>query len=257
MIGNYRMGLKRHVVHLGDSPSIEEYSDLTTLDPSTVPFFPPLPSDFDKPDRISMVTSDGGFKDYMKSKNAAVGSPYSALQATELTGRKIIIWDGGDSKFLRHVDTSKYPISTDDSKNVTITDIETALNGASSKGGLADFAAVLGTFLPTEKQYQIINIPGRTIYTLDDTGLHIKQYTVDFVTLVSSITMLHATGDIMLTAGTTAITVAKDGTATLNANGSKIEVLTAGIINIDAGTNQVNIDASKVDVTVSGTMDVN
>lgn len=274
MIGNYRMGLRRHIVHLGDSLSIEEYTDLENSGLTELPFFPPLPAVFDEADHISMVTSNGGFKDYMKSTNPRGGPSYSALQATELTGRKIIIWDGADSKFRRHVDTSDYPVSTADSKNVKITDIETVLNGASGKGGLADIHANLGAFLPSEKEWGVYNIPGQCVVETTDTKYSVRIYNAAWDTLICEFSIakvdgkvtigdnvtkaeLTPDGDIVLTAGTTVITAVKNGTATVNANGSKVEVLSAGVININAGNNQVNIDASKVDVTVSGTMDVN
>lgn len=211
MIGNYREGLNRKIIHLGDSPTIVDYADLTNALQTGFPFFPPLPSDFTKPDRVLIESSDGGFKRYIKSKNPAVSGDPSALEAIELTGQKIIIWDPTNAKFITQMLKADYAISADDSKNVKLTDIETVLNGASGKGGLADIHANLGTFLPSEKSWTIINIAGQSIIETTDTKVSIRMYDATFATLQTEFEMLQS-GNLVITAGTTVVTLTKSGT---------------------------------------------
>jgi len=201
MIGNRRKGLLRDITHLGTTLSINQISDLTAAALTEIPFFPPLPSDFVQPDRISLITTDGGYKEYIKSKDPASGSPYSALKATEATGQKTIIWDGAHAEFLRHVDTTDYPVSADDSKNVKVADIETVLDGALGKGGLSEIHANLGGFLPNEKEWVIIDIPAQTIMKMTNTGFSVKVYNAAFSAVESSFTM-EKNGDTVIDAGT-------------------------------------------------------
>jgi hypothetical protein len=222
MIGNIRLGVKRNIVHIGDGLSISEYADLETLNPSTVPFFPPLPTfpgdpDVDPfvPHRTSLVSTDSGFKEYIKGDHPTVGK--SSRKAQEMTGYKTIIWDKTMDEFLPSVDTTEYPISADDSKNVELADIETVLNGASSKGGLADIHANLGTFLPDENSWTIINIPGQFILEMTETKFSARLYNSGFSTVLSKIEIDKSTGDILMDAGSNDVDI---NGATVRINGT-------------------------------------
>lgn len=228
-IGNYRMGSRRHIIHLGGTLSDDELDMLEddAGDPLTsLPLFPPLPAtDFAKPFRVHLLSSDIGYIDYIKTANPdEENTSRYAYQAKQSTGYREFIFDAGNTNM-------KYESTTINSvSKVDILDLETIIDSAVNTATDADAI----TFLPTDGEYVIYNIAANTVIRSDP---------------VSGISLEKWDGTSTLGAIQAYINITSDGYMDiLDSNGNNIIMDNTGTIITD-GTRTITMNGSTVDVT--------
>lgn len=207
-IGNYRMGVRRHVTHLGGTISEDELDmleDKEHVPLESFPLMPPLPAvDYLKPFRTKLITSDVGYIDYIKTAHSdETTTARYAYQSKQSTGFRHFIFDAGNIN-MKYESTGTPTVST-----VTIEDLETVVDV-----GIEDQIpnAVLDGqhFIPDDGDWIIVNVPGQHIIRSTSSGLRLQMYTADFTAFQSEI-LLDKNGDIVITAGDRTITI--DSTA--------------------------------------------
>lgn len=244
-IGNYRMGARRHITHLGGTISDDQLDDLTTVIAAdfapiasiSFPFMPPIPADYDEAERVNLLTTDSGYVSYIKGTQPDASIQY-AWTAEQATGKRIFIIDAVNDELKKGVTNTGLDKDAVDIENIEEI-LDAAVNTATS--------AIETTFLPADGEYIIINVATKTILRMDAaTGISLEQYDGSGATLgvLQSYVNVDASGGIVVAAGTTDITIPLDGAIT-----------------IDAGSNNINITAADVDITgtltVSGAVDIN
>lgn len=219
-IGNYRMGVRRHITHLGGTISddeLDQFEDDEGTPLTTFPFFPPLPEvAFDKPFRSHLISSDVGYVDYIKAAHpdeaAADKYAYRAEQGT------------GFRRFVYSTDSVKSPLMEYESvdinsvSKVDIKDIETIIDAGvdAAVTGTDGLLVAEQTLLPQDGQDILINFPGWHVVRSDDTGYTIEIFDgAGLANLVSYIAFEKTSGNVELGAGTTTITMTKDGIITI------------------------------------------
>ncbi len=251
-IGNYRMGVRRHVTHLGGTISDDELNYLADdIDvPLTVfPLVPPKPATaFLKPFRANLLTSDVGYIDYVKAAHPdETTTARYAYQAKQSTGFTHFIFQAGHSNMMYE--------SSDDSlvsqDTIEVKDIETVVDPA------IDIAtdSVTGTLLPADGEYTIYNIKNKVVLRLDGTGISLEQYNKAIApnstlgTLQSYIN-IGTDGDIIIESGTTTVAMGLSGnivltdsvnTVTMDKENSTITLAVASGRTITMGTSVVNV----------------
>ena len=205
-IGNYRIGTRRNITHLGgtftddmlDNLSAIENDDFYPTASLSFPFFPPKPANYTQAERINLITTDSGYVNYLKSTHPSINNNETFL-GEQGTGFRRIIY-GAD-------DLTTHATTLTDSGRVDVQDIETVLNAAIG----TDLGAATGitTFLPISGEDITVNIPGQHIIRSESTGLSIEMYSdATLATLTTSIDIPKSSGDIIMTAGTTIATIA-------------------------------------------------
>ncbi|KKN76662.1 hypothetical protein LCGC14_0368590 [marine sediment metagenome] len=231
-IGNYRMGARRNILHLGGTFSDDMLDDLSSVEitdfyPRTIlsfPFFPPKPVNYVQSARINLLTTDGGYVNYLKSIHPSVNNNETFL-GEQGTGFRRIIW-AADAL------TTHATVLTD-SDSVDVQDIETVLDAAI--GTDLDAGTGITTFLPVSGEDITVNIPGKHIVRSTDVGYTIEIYSdATLATLTSSIAFSTdgaTAGDVEITAGNNIIYLdadanltLTDGTRSITMNGSTVDV---------------------------------
>lgn len=253
-IGNYRIGARRYITHLGGTIDHKQMDNLTIIDKPdfyptdevSFPLFPPKPPNIDKAPRVLLTTSDSGYVDYIVSKHPS-DSTKDAWRAEQGTGFRRFIFSQGNL-------TSSASATGLKDREVEIEDIETVLNTAINNATSSDFT----TFLPADGEDITINIPGEHVIRSSSTSWAIEHYGDGFGSLPSSIISLDiASGDIDMVAGTTDIEIKKDGNIIMTAGTTSVTINTDGAVAIDAGSNNMSLTADTLAITgkltVSGT----
>lgn len=213
-IGNYRVGARRNIIHLGGTISDDQLDDLSTVVdtdfyPTTdvsFPFFPPKPTNYTQASRVNLLTTDAGFVRYLTSSHPSINNNETFV-AEQGNGWRRFIWDSDDQTISAATLT--------DSGRVDIQDIETVLNAAVA----TDVAATdITTFLPVAGEDITINIPGQHIIRSNSSGLKLELYSdATLATLQSTIEIIKSSGNVILTAGDRTITIdSTAGTGTVN-----------------------------------------
>lgn len=244
-IGNYRMGARRNILHLGGTFSGDMLDELHSVEitdfyPRTIlsfPFFPPKPVNYVQSERINLLTTDGGYVNYLKSIHPSVNNNETFL-GEQGTGFRRIIW-AADA-------LTTHATILNDSDSVDIQDIETVLDAAvntATGGAIGDPTS--DKFLPVSGQDITVNIPGQNIIRSTSDGISLEMYDdASFTNLTTLIDMPKSSGSIIMTAGTTIVTITLDG-----------------VVAIDAGSNDMTLTAANLDITgalkVSGDLNVN
>lgn len=237
-IGNYRMGARRTITHLGGTISDDQLDDLSTvvatdfhpIESISYPFFPKLPTEYDKAPRINLLTTDLGYVNFLKSMHPKDTTPFTAKAEQGNAFRRFIYAQGAQT------DSSTPTLDQDDIDAVTIEDIETVLDYAIGEDVKA--TGITGFFLPQAAGEDItVNIPGQHIIRSNSDGFKIEQYSdSDLTTLTATIVVDKTNQDIVLTTGTRSITMDQDGNIVLAVDGSfrKITMspLTGGTVNV-------------------------
>ena len=248
-IGNYRVGVRRHITHLGGTISDDELDMLKDSEGvalTNYPLFPPLPAvDFEKPFRSHLITSDVGYIDYIKAAHPTV-TPVTdkyAYQSKQSTGFRHFIFDAGNTnmKYESIVSTSVSRVEVIDLETVVDVGIAAAIGAGALPGQ---------TFIPRTPEddgtWTLINVPGQHMIKSTPTDLRLQMYTADFAAFQSEI-LLDQNGDIILTAGTTDITVTKNGAIVLDDGTRSITLGTSNVV-ISDGTLSITMDGTTVDV---------
>lgn len=212
-IGNYRMGVRRHITHLGGTLSDDELDMLEDSDGealTTFPLFPPKPeAAFVKPFRSHLITSDVGYIDYIKAAhNTETTTARYAHQAKQSTGFRHFIFNAGNvnMKYESTVLTSVSKVRIGDLESVVDAGINTATDSDAT------------TFLPVDGEYVIYNIAANTVIRSDPiSGISLEKW---------------------------------DGTTTLGAIEAYINITADGYINIlDSNGNGITMDNTGVVIT--------
>ena len=208
VVGSVRAGFKRLVVNLGETLHEGDVHDLSTA-PSSLPWVPDAPADPADQERIYLLASDTGYKFVAKSGNSAATTPY-ATELRDITGSKTVIWKGNEGGFKLSIDRSTANV---DSARVKYDGVETVLNSTYSTTG-----SVLGTVVPDAGSWSILNVTGRNEIRSDVDGAYLNYYaTLNDAAPTSQVKVDTATGNVVITAGTTTITVTKDGDVVIKA----------------------------------------
>lgn len=250
-IGNYRSGVRRHITHLGGTLSEDELdmledSQVPPVALSSFPLFPPLPTtDFGLPFRTKLITSDVGYIDYIKTAHPdeETATDKYAYRSEQGTGFRRFIYPAGDT-----IDNSLiYESTTINSvSKVDIEDLESLID--------AQFVnQIAGTtltkqFLPDDGEDILINFAGQNILRSNKDGIHLEVYDdVNFTELISLIDIDRETGDIFIGAGTTDISITKDGAITID-DGTRSIVLGTTNIVLTNGSRSITVSSSAVTI---------
>lgn len=245
-IGNYRIGARRNITHLGGTISDDQLDDLSTVveadfhpdDTVTFPFFPKLPTDYLKSPRINLITTDLGYVNFLKSMHPKDTTPFTALAEQGNAFRRFIYAQGAQTS------SSSPTLTQDNIDAVQIDDIETVLDAAIATDVEA---AGITTFLPVAGEDITVNIPGQHIIRSNAAGFILEMYSdATLLTLTTSIDVDKTSGNIILTAGTTTITVTKDDDIILTDS--------ANTITMDKGVPSITITNGGVTATLSGSV---
>jgi hypothetical protein len=248
-IGNYRMGARRNILHLGgtfDDDMLDDLSSITATDfhPTaslSFPFFPKLPADYTKSARVNLITTDLGYVNMINSMHPADTTPVAVRSEQGNAFRRIIYGQGNQT------DSSA---TLTDAGMVKIVDIETVLDAA--MGTDLHSATGVTTFLPAVAdagEDLLVNIPGQHIIRSEPAGLSLEMYTgATLSSLTTSIDMPKSSGNIILTAGSAIITITKDGAISIDDGSYSITVGTSSIVATD-GSVSLTISGGVVDVS--------
>ena len=244
IVGNVRAGFKRLTIHLGETLNADDVHDLsatTVQDP--LPLIPDPPTDQTKPERVYLLASDGGYKRLVKSKHPQ-DNTVSALEAVEGTGFKFVVWNGDEADFVLGAQKTSA-----DPKRVKYDGVETVLNGSYTNTG-----AVLGSFLPSNGEWSVLNVPGTNEVKMTPNGLELNLYPdLATTTPTSQVKIDKTTGNVVITAGTTVLTVTKDGDVTIDVSGGSGTQTISGNLVVN-GTLTVSSDTDlNGNLTVQGT----
>ncbi len=251
-IGNYRMGVRRHITHLGGTISEDELDllkDDAGVDLTIFPLFPPLPPvSYTEPFRSKLITSDVGYIDYIKAAHSAkTTTSRFAHRSEQGTGFRRWIYDAGNSnmKFKSEQKFSTSKVDIKDMEDIIDTALGTAIGGST----------LTKQFLPDDGEDILINFPGQNIIRSNKDGIHLEIYdNTTLTTLVSLIDIDTTTGEILIGAGTSDITIVKDGTITIDTSASNSNII------LNTGSGDLVLTAGKLDITgdlsVSGKLDV-
>jgi len=251
-VGNYRMGVRRHITHLGgtiDDDELDHLEDELGSPLILFPLFPPKPAaSYIKPFRAHLIASDVGYLDYVKAAHPTV-TPVEdryAYQSKQSTGFRHFIFNAGNSNMKAN--TSNLV----DQDKVEVGDLETVVN--------VGIAAAMGSgalpnqeFIPIDGEWLMVNIKGQHIIRSrgsdvpDDKTLRLQMYTAGFAALQSEI-LLDSNGDIIITAGTTDVTITKDGSIAIDDGTYSVTVGTSSIAATD-GSVTLSISSGVVDVS--------
>lgn len=244
-IGNYRMGVRRYITHLGGTLSDDELDmleDSSGTQLTSFPLFPPLPpTSFSKPFRTHLISSDIGYIDYIKTAHPdETGSSRYAYQSKQRTGYREFIFDANNSNMKYESDTINSVSKVDIKDLETITDaaINTATDGDAT------------TFLPTDGEYVIYNIAANTVIRSDSiSGISLEKWNGTstlgstlqaYINITSDgyIDITDVNGN-NITMDNTSVTIT-DGSRTIVLDGSDI-ILTNGSRSITVGSTAVNV----------------
>lgn len=244
-IGNYRKGVRRNIIHLGGTISEDELDMLEDNDGvqlSSLPLLPPIPTDFTKPFRTNLITSDVGYISYIKSAhNTETSTNRFAHKAEQGTGFRRFIYDAGNSNMMHEssVINSVSKVDIEDLETVIDTQLGTAIAGST----------LSKKFLPDDGEDSSINFPGQHIIRSDKNGIHLEVYDdTSFTTLVSLIDIDKTTGDIYIGAGTTDISITANGSLVIDDGTRSITLGTSSIVLAD-GSRTITMNGSTVDIT--------
>ncbi len=229
-IGNYRVGARRRITHLGGTFFDDMLDDLSSVEdtdfyPTTIisfPFFPPKTVNYQQSSRINLLTTDGGYVNYLKSIHPSVNNDETFL-GEQGTGFRRFIWAA---------DTlTTHTTVLNDSDSVDVQDIEAVLNAAvdtATDGAIGDLTS--DKFLPVSGEDITVNIPGQNIIRSTSDGISLELYDASFANLTTHIDMPKSSGSIIMTAGTTIATITNDGSIALTDGTRSITIGTSNIV---------------------------
>lgn len=236
-IGNYRIGTRRNITHLGGTFSddmLDALSSITAPDfyPTGVlsfPFFPPKPADYTQAERINLITTDSGYVNYLKANHPSLNNNLAYVTEQGSSFRRFI-W-AANTQTTHVTDT----IDVDKTGRVDVKDMETVLDSAVTTALHANSG--VGEFVPTGAGEDIIvNIPGQHVISSTDAGWYIEMFSdATLQTSVSSIAIEKATGDVEITAGDQVFTMDRDANITLGIGSFRkitITPLTGGTVDV-------------------------
>ena len=246
VVGSVRAGFKRLVVNLGETLNEGDVHDLSTA-PSSLPWVPDAPADPSDQERVYLLASDTGYKFLVKSGNSAASTPY-ATELRDITGSKTIIWKGDEANFKLSIDRST---ANADTARAKYDGVETVLNSAYSAQG-----SLLGTVVPDAGSWSILNITGRNEVRSDVNGAYLNYYaSLNDSAPTSQVKVDTVTGNVVITAGTTTVTVNKDGDVTIKAGSGSQTV--DGDLTITGNLSVTGSATLSSTLTVSGDADLN
>lgn len=249
-IGNYRSGVRRHITHLGGTLSEDELdmledSQVPPVALSSFPLFPPLPTtDFGLPFRTKLVTSDVGYIDYVKTAHPDEDLDIDkyAYRSEQGTGFRRFVYSAGVAPLIEY-ETTTAPISV---SKVQIEDLETVVN--TSLVAAIDGTTLTKKFLPDDGEDILINFAGQNILRSNKDGIHLEVYDdVKFTELISLIDIDRETGDIFIGAGTTDISITKNGAITIDDGTRSIVLGTLNIV-LTNGSRSITVSSSAVTI---------
>lgn len=227
-IGNYRLGARRNIIHLGGTINEEQLDDLSSVTkddfhPTTsisFPFFPPVPSNIEKAPRVLLTASDSGYVDYIVSKHPT-DTTQDAWRSEQGSGFRRFVFAQGNL-------TSSASATNLDDRKPEIEDIETVLDSAIDTATSSDFTS----FTPADGEDVTINIPGQHVLTSSSTGWKIELFGDGFGSAATAdIVIDKATGDVTIDSGNHQINMDNDGdltltdgTRTITMNGSTVDI---------------------------------
>ncbi len=233
-IGNYRIGARRNITHLGGTFSDDMLDALSSVIAEdfyptaflSFPFFPPRPTNYAQAERINLLTTDSGYVNYLKANHPSINNNLAYVTEQGSSFRRFI-WAANTQ--------TTHATVLNDNDAVNVQDMETVLDNAVTTALHANSG--VEEFVPTGAGEDIIiNIPGQHVISSTDAGWYIEMFSdATLETSVSSIAIEKATGDVEITAGSQIIKMDRDASITI-ANGVNRTITmttgTSGTVNV-------------------------